>query len=189
MKKSFIYAGKLLLICAVATLVLAFTNSQTAPIVAERQKQETIAAYKNVYPGAEEIKKLEDASLINDNVKEIQEVKVGGQVDGYAMNVDSPSGYGGPINFVIGIKKDGSIVGFQVITQSETQGFGAVVADPAYAQSMQGAVLKGKVKAGDSAGENTIPAISGATRTTNAVIGGIDAVFNTLNQLNGNEVK
>lgn len=189
MKKSFIYAGKLLLICAVATLVLAFTNSKTAPVIAERQKQETIAAYKNVYPGAEEITPVEDTSLLNENIKEIQQIKVKGQVDGYAMNVQSPSGYGGPVNFVIGVKNDGTVMGFQVITQSETQGFGAVVADPGYAESMHGAVLKSEVKAGDAAGENTIPAISGATRTTNAVVGGINAVYSVLSQLIGSEAK
>lgn len=189
MNKSVQYAIRLLIICAVATLVLAFTNSQTAPVIAERQKQETIAAYQKVFPDAEDIQPVEDKSLLNKHILEIQEAKAGGQTAGYIFNVESPSGYDGPVTYVVGVTTDGAVTGFEVISQTETKGFGAAVADEEYAQAMVGSILKGEIKRGESAGESTIPAISGATKTTNAVLGGMNEVSQALGQLSGSEAK
>ncbi|MDD7732337.1 MAG: FMN-binding protein [Firmicutes bacterium] len=189
MNKTIQYAIRLLIICAVATLVLAYTNSQTAPVIAERQKQETIAAYKKVFPDAEEVQPVGDDSLLNKHILDIQEAKVGGETKGYIFNVESPSGYDGPVTYVVGVTTDGAVTGFQVISQTETKGFGAAVADEAYAQAMVGSILTGEIKRGESAGESTIPGLSGATKTTNAVLGGMNEVSRVLGQLSGSEAK
>lgn len=189
MNKSFNYAIRLLLICAVATLVLAFTNAKTAPVIAERQKQQTLEAYKKVYPEAEEIKPIQDTSLLSDHIIDIQQVEVGGAVDGYIFNVVSPTGYDGPVTYVVGVQKDGTVKGMAVIAQTETKGFGAAVAEPAYAEAMKGAILKGEIVRGSQAGESTIPSLSGATKTTNAMVGGMNAVSEAMAKLSGGETK
>lgn len=184
MKDSVVYALKLFAICAVASIILALTNQATAPVIAERKKQDTLNAYKAVYPEAEELKPLEDDSLLNDNIIDIQEAVVGGETVGYIFNVNSPSGYDGPVNYVVGVDKDGTVLGFQVIAQTETSGFGAQVAEPEYAERVvDGTVISGEITADEQPGEGVIPAISGATKTTNAMIGGFNAVSESLSAL------
>ncbi len=183
MKDSIVFAVKLFVICAVASIVLAMTHQATAPVIAERKQQETLAAYKAVYPEAEELKPVENQDVLNDNIIDVQEAIVGGQTAGYIFNVESPSGYDGPVNFVVGVQKDGTVVGFQVVAQTETSGFGAQVQEPAYAERMAGAVVSGEMTAEEQAGEGAIPKISGASKTTNAMIGGFNAVSQSLSAL------
>lgn len=177
---------KLLLICAVATLVLAFTNKNTAPVIAEAKKQKQEAAMKAVYPDADSIEDVEDDSIINENILTAGKAMVGGEVDGYVFIVDSPSGYSGPVNFAIGTKTDGTVTGFQVISHSESQGFGSQVEEPEYAAGMEGVSLAEPVHAeGSGGGPDVVPAMTGATLTTNAMVGGYNAVVEALDALNG----
>lgn len=177
MKKAVVLAIKLLLICAVAAAALAFVNGQTAPVIQARLDAETKESYGVVYEDAEDFKIVEDEGLLNENIIGIVEAYKGGALDGYVFNVSTPSGYDGPVNFVVGVKMDGTVTGFRVLAQTETKGFGAAVADDAYAERMNGTIINGEVTAADGNGaEGQIPAISGATKTTNAMIGGFNAV-------------
>lgn len=183
MKDSIVFAVKLFVICAVASIVLAMTYQATAPVIAERKEQETLAAYKAVYKDAEELKPVEKKEVLNDNIVDVQEAIAGGQTVGYIFNVESPSGYDGPVNFVLGVKKDGTVVGFQVIAQTETSGFGAQVAEPAYAKRVDGTIVSGDMTAEEQAGKGAIPKISGASKTTKAMVGGFNAVSQSLSAL------
>ncbi len=188
MKKSVLLAVKLFVICAVATLVLAFTNQKTAPVIEERAKKEEQDALKEVYPEAQEIKPLEDSSKLSDNITAINVASVNGEQAGYIFSVSSPSGYDGPVNFVIGAKNDGTVTGFKVLSQTETVGFGARVAEPEYAQGMQGVKLDKPVEAeGNGGGPDKIPAMTGATLTTTAVKKAVNMVVEKLGELTGNK--
>ena len=170
MKKSVEYAVKLFVICAIATLVLAFTNNATAPVIEEAQKQKELQAFTEVFPGLEETKPVEDTSVLSDNIVAVNEAIVGGKTEGYLYSVSSPVGYDGPITFVVGAKTDGTVTGLKVINQTETTGFGAGVAKPEYAEGMHGVTLNQPLKAEGNGGQpDVMPAISGATRTTTAM--------------------
>lgn len=170
MNKSIMYAVKLFVICAVATFVLAVTNSTTAPVIEEAQKQKELQAFTEVFPGLEDTKPVEDASVLSDNIVAVNEAVIGGKTEGYLYSVSSPVGYDGPISFVVGAKMDGTVTGLKVINQTETTGFGASVAKPEYAAGMQGVTLNQPLKAEGNGGQaDVMPAISGATRTTTAM--------------------
>ena len=170
MNKSIMYAVKLFVICAVATFVLAVTNYATAPVIEEAQKQKELQAFTEVFPGLEETKPVEDASVLSDNIVAVNEAIVGGKTEGYLYSVSSPVGYDGPITFVVGAKTDGTVTGLKVINQTETTGFGAGVAKPEYAEGMHGVTLNQPLKAEGNGGQpDVMPAISGATRTTTAM--------------------
>lgn len=183
-----VLAAKLFVICFVASLVLALMNAKTEPIIADRQQKAQEAAMKEVYPEAEEIKEVDNKDALNDNVLAINEAVIGGQTDGYIFTVDSPKGYSGPVSFVVGVKADGTVTGFKVVKHSESQGFGSRVTDPEYTEGMQGVVLSAPVQAeGEGGGPDKVPAMSGATLTTKAMVGGFNAVVDSLSKLTGNE--
>lgn len=189
MKKSVLLALKLFVICLVATFVLAFTNSKTEPVIEEAAKKAEIEAFSKVFEGLESVEPVEDASLINKNIKGINQVMIGGQQEGYVYTVDSPSGYDGPVTFVVGVKNDGTVTGLQVLAQTETQGYGARVTEPAFAEGMKGVVLAGHITAeGAGGGPDIMPAISGATRTTNAMEQAMNMVVETHAALTGASV-
>lgn len=189
MKKALILALKLFAICAVSTVVLAFTNQATAPVIAEAQKQKEIDAFSAVFPELEEVRPVEDTSVLNENITAVNEALVGGEVQGYLYSVVSPSGYDGPITFVVGAQTDGTVTGLSVISQTETQGFGAAVADEPFAEGMKGTMLTGALTAeGTSGGEGVMPAISGATRTTTAMERAMNMVVEAHAALTGSDV-
>lgn len=189
MKKSLVLAIKLLVICAVAAAALAFTNAKTAPIIADRKAKEAAEAYKAVYPDAEELEVMKDESLLTKNIREIAEVKKGGQTVGYVFNVSSPPGYGGPLEFAIGVQTDGAVQGFQVLAHQETSNFGSRVTEDAYKQGMQGVYLNAPVIANGQGGqEHEVPLMSGATITSTAMESAFNLVVEKLAELTGNTV-
>lgn len=94
---------------------------------------------------------------------------------GYVVTVTSHEGYGGDIQFMMGIKLDGTLNGMSILAISETAGLGMKADDvlkPQFANKNVTSFVY--TKTGASA-DNQIDAISGATITTNAVVNGVNA--------------
>ena len=101
-----------------------------------------------------------------------------GSVLGYVIAATSPNGYGGDVQVAVGISNDGVITGFDVISNSETAGLGSKCTAPDFTAQFAGKnadILK-YTKTG-AAAENEIDAISGATRTTNAVTQAVNSAI------------
>lgn len=149
----------LAVVSALAAAVLSYVNDLTLPIIQEQGLAAEKANLKVIFPGGsfEEIT-LEEA---NDYVKSAYSAKD----QGYAFKVETV-GYnsGSPIQFMIGFDNDGNIVGFEVLSQQETNGLGSKVADPEFKGSVVGKTVN-----------DTISTISGATVSSTAVIKGINA--------------
>ena len=110
----------LFLITAVVACCLAAVNGVTKPRIAQAKAQKAQQAIEAVLPGGgEEIIEFEDQTGIVS--------KVYGSDTGYAVEVN-PSGFGGPITMMVGVSKDGQVLGISVISQTETAGLGAVCA-------------------------------------------------------------
>ncbi len=99
-----------------------------------------------------------------------------GETAGYVLTVTSEEGYGGEIQFMMGIRKDGQINGIAFLSISETAGLGMKATEPSFMNQFQGKNAEKLVytKSGASA-DQEIDAISGATITTNAVTNGVNA--------------
>lgn len=183
-KKITVLVIKLFAICAIAALILAFVNSKTAPIVAERQQAEFLEAFGEVYSTGEEFVPLEESDLITDVITDIIEVSESGKQVGYVIGATTKGGYGGDISFIIGIQNDGEVMGFKVLKHSETTGFGAVIDDDEYVNSVIGKLFnQGIVATSSHEGDNEVEAISGATFTTNAMVNGFNEVVETMSKL------
>lgn len=174
MKETMKLVTVLFCITAVAAIILGVTNQYTSPIIEHNAMVKYQAALKEVYPEADEFKKVEEDYSEDHNIIEVQEAIKGGEVVGHVVKAVGNGGYGGDIVFVIGLDNDSKVVGFNVLSASETPGFGAKVTEPDYTAAVIG-----------SENADDIHAISGATITSNAMARGYKAVWEAVGHLKG----
>lgn len=110
---------------------------------------------------------------------------------GYVITVVDHEGYGGDIQFMIGIRNDGTLNGISLLSISETAGLGMRAEEVLKPQFAGKNVESFEYVKGNAVAENQIDAISGATITTNAVTNGVNAglhyFYTVLGGGNGNE--
>ncbi len=162
-------AGTLLLIAAVVAALLAGVNMVTAPIIAQIKEAKTQAAIEAVLPGGgSEVTLSGDTGIVT---------KVYASETGYAIQV-APAGFGGTIDLMVGIDKDGNVLGISVISHAETAGLGDVAA----AKNAKGEAFRGNfvgqsgtLSVDKDGGQ--ITAITGATITSRAICTGVNAAL------------
>ena len=177
----------LFVICAVAAGLLAGTNQITAPLIEQRNEQANNEARQAVLADATEFKILDSKNYKSSSDVEVVEVYEGlngSEVAGYTIKV-LPKGYGGEIELMVGITKDGTIAGVNIGNMSETPGLGARSKEEAFYGQYAGkpATELSGVKRG-TAGETEIQAISGATITSKAVTSGVNAAVEVYDSIN-----
>jgi len=170
MNKNLKLGLKLFAITAVVGLALAFTNSLTAPVVAENQVRELKESLSVVYP-ADSYEEVEC-----DKPESIEEVykAESAEGEGYVFQINSPGGYGGDIEFLIAIDSDNKIKGFAPLNHSESAGFGAEMEEDFFKEGMVGVSMDDEVGYSESGSENEIVGISGATISTTTIVNGIN---------------
>ena len=161
----------LLVITAVVAAALAGVNSITAPIIAAANEAKTQEAVNQVLPGGGSAIDFAGA----DETGLVSEVYAG--EGGYAVKV-APGGFGGAIEMMVGVGKDGKVLRVTVIKHAETPSLGAVAAAKGSAgenfrNSFVG--LSGVVSVSKEGGE--ADTISGATITSKAVAVGVNAAL------------
>ncbi len=175
MNNSFKLGIKLLLITSVTALALAFTNSKTQPII-EAHQQEALKESLAVVYEADSYKELDVEKP--DTVKAVYKAD-----DGYVFQILSPGGYGGDIEFLIGVDKDHNITGFAPLNHSESAGFGQQMEEDFFKEGMVGVNMDQEVKASEAGGENEIVGITGATISTTTILRGINDAREVLSSL------
>jgi electron transport complex protein RnfG len=164
---------KLVLVLGITGLIsgglLALAFGWLDPIIQQRQKEQEISVgLKGIYPDA-------------DRFEEVDIEQIPGGVDGPVYRVFDQSdkvlglyfsgsgpepGYGGPIRVAVGVDEaNGQILGVRILSHSETAGIGTKVEDESFLSQ-----FIGRSATASSAGLNTI---SGATRSSKAVISGV----------------
>ena len=182
MNKTMSLVLKLLLISAVAALVLALTNNATAPVIQASQEAAFKEAYSVAFPAGKEFKVVEEK--VNENINEVIEVTDGSNVLGYVFNGVGKGGYGGDINFIIGVNNEGVVQGFKPITHSETKGYGARMENDEFINGVNEVnISKGVTYGPGNKEKGEIHQISGATRTTNALTNAFQAIAQKISEL------
>lgn len=156
--------GVLLLICIVASALLAFTNGVTAPIIAEAEEQAAEQARIAVMPEADGFEEIQ-ADGLPETVTGVYRATNGA---GYVFMLTA-DGYGGrdTLNITCGIDAEGRITDTQVLSHSETVGLGSKIA---------GDDFRGQFAGKDSNLEG-VDIIGGATYSSNYFIGAIRDAF------------
>ena len=162
-------------ITAATGLVLGAVQSLTkGPIEQQRVKQKNDALAATL-PGAAEFSPIaleSDAGIIT----EIYEGRNGSGAVGYNFTL-APRGYGGTIVLVCGINSEGRVMDIKILQSSETPGLGARASEPAFTGQFHERLADGEltVTKNPPEGNSQIHAISGATRTSMAVTGAVNA--------------
>ena len=159
----------LLIITSVVAAALAGINSITAPIIQQLTEQKTQNAIEAVLPGGGAEVEFTDSTGI------VQCVYKG--ENGYAVQV-APGGFDGEITMMVGVDKEGKVLGISIIDQSETAGLGAVCAATTSAGEAfrnQFIGMSGVLAVTKDGGE--VDAITSATITSRAVTDGVNAAL------------
>ena len=180
-------------ITLVAGLALGVVQDITAGPIADQALKAKEEAYKAVFEDASGFSEysLDDdgqaedlVGYLNDNgftAQTIDEIMVAedasGETLGYAFTITDSEGYGGDIQITVGIQKDGTISGISFLSISETAGLGMNAQKPAFYEQYVGKQTDKFYVSKDGGEGEPIDAISGATFTSRAVTGAVNAAL------------
>lgn len=159
----------LVCICLVVTAMLAYINSVTSPIIKAADEKAAAQARAEVLKEADSFE-LMKVNKLPECVDEVYKAKNNA---GYVFML-TVKGYGGDMNLICGIKKDGIIEQTKTLSHSETSGLGSKTAEDPYRKQYFGKTEKTVDK---------VDAISGATISSTAYRKAIDDAFKAYNMV------
>lgn len=186
MKEMMKNTGILLAITVVAGLILGLVYQITKEPIAAQEAKAKQEACKEVFADASSFETVEmvpideevwnSAGFAQENIDEVMCAKdASDSVIGYVITVTTKEGYGGDIQFAIGVRMDGTMNGMSILSISETAGLGMRAEEVLKPQFADKNVEKFEYTKNGATSENQVDAISGATITTNAVTNGVNA--------------
>ena len=177
----------LLVITLIAGLLLGVVYEITKKPIAEEQQRAKEEAYKEVYKEADsfesvdvdaaQAKKVLSAEGYDVTIEEVMKVKdKSGNHAGYVLTVTDREGYGGDIQFAMGVTLDGTLNGISFLSIEETAGLGMKATEEDFMKQFKGKTVEQfQYTKNGATSDDEIDAISGATITTNAVVNGVNA--------------
>lgn len=181
----------LTLITLVAGVALGGVYEITKDPIAKQEAQAKAEAYERVFTDAAAFEEVEmDDTLIQtirdqldqegykaQSIEEVMRAEdQSGETLGYAFTVVTSEGYGGDIQFSMGVQNDGTLNGISILSIGETAGLGMNADTPAFKDQFVGKqVEKLQYTKNGATQDDEINAISGATVTTNAMTNGVNA--------------
>ena len=181
----------LTLITLVAGVTLGGVYEITKDPIAKQEAQAKAEAYEQVFTDAAAFEAVEMDDTLTKTIRDqldqegykaqsIEEVMraedQSGETLGYAFTVVTSEGYGGDIQFSMGVQNDGTLNGISILSIGETAGLGMNADTPAFKDQFVGKqVEKLQYTKNGTTQDDEINAISGATVTTNAMTNGVNA--------------
>jgi electron transport complex protein RnfG len=175
-------------ITVVAGLLLGIVYNVTKEPIARQEEKAKIEACKNVFTKADDFTEYEafdsdvaanalnEAGLSGMDIDGVSNaLDSSGNLLGYVITVTDHNGYGGDIQFSMGVTLDGTLNGISLLSISETAGLGMRAGDVLVPQFTDKNVESFTYTKTGSTSDSEIDAISGATITTKAVVNGVNA--------------
>lgn len=201
MKNKLVHDALILtIITVISGAILGAVYGITKDPIAKANEKTLVDSYKAVFADMDSYDEVEgfdkdsasqtvhDAGFADDDITGcvIAKDKDGNQL-GYVIGVESHKGYGGIIDFSMGVDMDGNCTGYSITTINETPGLGMHATDTGKGTfSEQFIWLKnGTYQVSKDGGD--IQAISGATITSRAMTNAINAGFAYYNSLGGSQ--
>lgn len=177
----------LTVITLVSGLLLGLAYEITKDPIAQSEENAKREAWQAVFPDASEdafeqtdVDQDIAASVIKDLgiSATIDEVcTVDGGDTGYVITATDSEGYGGDIQVTVGITADGTVSGVSFLSISETAGLGMKATEPSFYEQYVGVQAEQFYVSKDGGQGEPIDALSGATITTRAVTGAVNAAL------------
>ena len=168
----------LLVICLVATTLLALTNSITAEKIALNAVETENASRNVVIPGGATYSEVTAAE--NGVTYCTAYDKIGNEI-GYVFTAGA-KGYGGTVSVMVGLDSEGTILGIEILSHSETPGLGANAVKDDFKSRFSGKSGALTVDKTSNDGQN-IQAITAATITSKAVVNAVNTITETFSQV------
>ncbi|MBD5550304.1 MAG: RnfABCDGE type electron transport complex subunit G [Lachnospiraceae bacterium] len=191
-------AGIIVVITLIAGLVLGGVYQLTKEPIAEQKRIKKQNACQEVFAEAASFAETDgfdaDAAALllaseypSQDIDEVMTAQdASGNTLGYVLTVTTHEGYGGDIQFTMGITNEGLLKGISLLSISETAGLGMRADEVLKPQFAGKSAEKYEYTKTGAVTENQIDAISGATITTNAVVNGVNAgLYYFQNELGG----
>lgn len=194
-------AGIIVAITLIAGLVLGGVYQLTKEPIEEQKRLKKQLACQEVFAEADSFTELEgfdtqEAALVlassdipyqSQDIDEVMIAQDGaGNTLGCVLTVTSHEGYGGDIQFTMGVTNEGVLNGISLLSISETAGLGMRADEVLKPQFAGKSAEKYEYTKTGAVADNQIDAISGATITTNAVVNGVNAgLYYFQNELGG----
>ncbi len=177
----------LTVITLVSGLLLGLAYEVTKDPIAQSEENAKREAWQAVFPDADEDAFEEtdvDADVAEQVIDDlgidatIDEVcTVDGGDTGYVITATDSEGYGGDIQVVVGITADGTVSGISFLSISETAGLGMNAQNESFYGQYVGVQTDNFYVSKDGGEGEPIDAISGATITSRAVTGAVNAAL------------
>ena len=168
------------IICLISTLLLSCTDSVTRGQIAVIQKQNADKARMKVCSGAAAFEPVETG----DTSSELYEaLDSSGQCIGYAVSTKDKS-YGGDISVMTGLDTDGRITGVEILEIDDTPGLGMNAKKEAFRNQYTGKSADSVTVSKNASGDE-IQAITGATRTSEAVTRCVKKAYQIVSEKGG----
>lgn len=187
----------LLVITILSGLLLGIVYQVTKEPIAEQELKAKQEACRDVFEDAAEFQEAEIATVDEavwaaegyekETIDEVMcALDESGNVLGYVVTVTTKEGYGGDIQFAVGVRTDGTVNGISFLSISETAGLGMRAEEVLQPQFVNKKAEKFSYTKNGATSDSEIDAISGATITTKAVTNGVNAgLYYVQTQLEG----
>lgn len=170
----------LLIICLVATTLLAGTNLITAEKIAQNAVEKENSSRMVVIPTASD---FSEVTTLESGITYCEALAKDGAKMGYVFT-SGAKGYGGTVGVMIGIDNDGVITGIEILSHAETPGLGANATGEAFKSRFSGKSGELTVDKNSNDGQN-IQAITAATITSKAVVSAVNAALSEFEAIKG----
>lgn len=183
MKEMLKNAGILLTITVIAGFILGAVYQITKEPIAKAEAEAAMTAYKEVFEEASDFAEIElkkdvltAGGITGTDIDKVLEAKgEDGSLLGYVLVITNHEGYGGDIQFTWGVSMDGMTKGISILAISETPGLGMEAESVLKPQFKDKKAEQFTYTKTGAVSEDQIDAISGATITTKALVGGVNA--------------
>ena len=135
-------------ICVIISAALAFVNSLTKEKIEQAEREKITLQVKSFFP----------ETLSFDDDAGIYTCKNGNKIIGYCV-ITSQAGYGGDITVITAFSPEKTVVGVDILSESETPGIGKKINDRDFLAAFK---------------ENQVNTISQATISSSAVIDAVE---------------
>ena len=177
------------LITLVSGLALGVVHDITLEPIRIQEEKAKEQAYKAVFEEASAFETvldekddsletyLDEAGYPRQDINEVMAAKAEDGSDlGYAFTVTTSEGYGGDIQFAMGVQEDGTLNGISILSISETAGLGMRATTEEFRNQFKDKkVEKFSYTKSGATSDDQIDALSGATVTTNAMTNAVNA--------------
>jgi electron transport complex protein RnfG len=168
----------LFVICFVTAFCLAFVNNLTRGPIEKRAQMDAEEQRRQVLSQAESFEKLEGLEAQDESgiIKEVYAGYIGDELAGYVFSA-APKGFGGEIAVTVGVDANNTISGVKIGDNEETPGLGSKTADEKFTKQYTGKDVNTEIKIVKRpvSSDDEIQAVSGATISSRAVTGAVQA--------------